>query len=185
MDTSKIGIRYSKALFALAEEKGLLNETRKDVDLVFSSIREIGDINLFLNSPVVKESKKRKFIEQIFKGKVSDYVLKFLDLIVKNKREQHIEDICRDFIDYYKEYKGIKSAVITTAFNLDKKLRDEIYNEIKKELKADVELIERVNENIVGGFILQIDGIQYDASIANKLNHIKREMIETNLKQIQ
>ena len=38
-----------------------------------------------------------------------------------------------------------------------------------------VSIENKIDENIIGGFVLRVGDLQYDASIANKLNSLKRE----------
>lgn len=181
MDTNKIGIRYAKALFLFAHEKGILDEVKKDIELIYASLKEIKEINKFLESPVVQVSKKKATVKKIFDTKITSNTINFLELIIENNREKHIESICRDFIAFYKEQKHIKTVLITSAIPLHKDTKNKITDILKKQLKSEIELSERVNERIVGGFVLHIDDIQFDASISTKLNKIKHELTHTKV----
>ena len=71
------------------------------------------------------------------------------------------------------------SATITTPIPLDKQIRDTIIKQISKKFKANVELEEFVDKNIIGGFIFRIEDQQIDASILTGLQKIKRELINS------
>ncbi|MDP2337242.1 MAG: ATP synthase F1 subunit delta [Bacteroidota bacterium] len=182
MDQSKINVRYAKAFFTLAKEKGLTTELRKDAGLIAAVCTTSGDFLLLLESPVVKISKKVNAIQSIFEGKVNDFSLNFLVLITENKREINIPGIFRNLEDLYRREEGIKTAVLTSAQPLDEALVLHIRQILEKEFDAKVELSQKVNDELLGGFVLRVDDNQYDASISTQLKNIREQLLHTELK---
>jgi F-type H+-transporting ATPase subunit delta len=182
MDQSKINVRYAKAFFGLAKEKGLTSELRQDARLISGVCNEIVDFILMLESPVVKTSQKVKIIKSIFDGKVTVLSLNFLVLIAENKREKNIPGIFRNLEDLYRQQEGIKTAVLTSAQSLDADIVDQISKMLEKEFQAKVELSEKVDEKLIGGFVLRVEDQQYDASISTQLKKIKEQLLQTELK---
>lgn len=181
MDQSKIAVRYAKAFFSLAKEKELLDTLKKDIAMIGKLASESADFILLLESPVIKTSQKVKLTNSIFKGKVHELTSKFLILITENKREIHIPGICRNFLDLCRKEKGVRSAMITSAIPLSKKIISEIQSQLESELKAHVELSERVNESLIGGFVLRIDDRQVDASLSTQLRKVKEKLFQTEI----
>ncbi|MBI4645954.1 MAG: ATP synthase F1 subunit delta [Bacteroidia bacterium] len=179
MNQSKISVRYARALFSLAEEKNLLEAIRDDMLLVSNIFKQVAEINIILENPIVNTSGKQKIFAEIFKGRLNDLSLSFIDFIVKNKREKYIRDIIRNFFDLYRAAKGIKVVHLTTAIPIDEQLKSEISAIIHNLLNCNIELQHFIKEDLLGGYILRIDDKQYDASIATKLKELKREMINT------
>lgn len=180
MHQSQIPVRYAKALFQLSIEKGVAENVREDVQMIFSSINEIPELLEFLNSPVINSKKKIETVAEVFKGKLKESItLDFLIMVIKNKRELYLRDMARDFIDVYKKSKGIITVVITTASNIEEEFRKNVKDIISKHFSSSIELSEVVDEDIIGGMILRINDIQYDASIYSKLKKLKRELINT------
>lgn len=182
MDQSAITVRYAKAFFSLAKEKSLLKELKKDIDLILNVCSTSTQFILLLESPVVKSSKKVELVSSIFKGKINNLTLDFLNLITNNKREIHIPGICRNFLALTRKDQNIKSAVLTTAAEIDDKTIKKIVELMEKELSAKIELSENINPDIIGGLVLRLDDIQYDASVATQLKKIKQNLLETDLK---
>lgn len=182
MDQSAITVRYAKAFFSLAKEKSLLKELKKDIDLILNVCSTSTQFILLLESPVVKSSKKVELVSSIFKGKINNLTLDFLNLITNNKREIHIPGICRNFLALTRKDQNIKSAVLTTAVEIDDKTIKKIVELMEKELSAKIELSENINPDIIGGLVLRLDDIQYDASVATQLKKIKQNLLETDLK---
>ena len=183
MDQSKIAVRYAKAFFALAKEKNILPDLKKDVELIFNVCETSADFNLLLASPVIKTSKKEQLMTSVFEGKVNDFSLKFIQLIIKNNREIYIPGICRNFLDLTRKDQNIKSARLTTATEISAETTKKVKALLEKELKATVEITGKVDPNIIGGLILRLDDHQYDASVATQLKNIKKELLNTDVKE--
>lgn len=182
MDQSKINVRYAKAFFTLAKEKGLMEELRKDGGLIASVCLTSSDFNLLLESPVIKVSNKLKAIRTIFEGKVNELSLNFLLLITQNKREKYIPGIFRNLEDLYRQEEGIKTALFTSAQPVDDSILKQVNGILEKEYKAKVEMSHKVDEDLIGGFVLRIDDNQYDASVSTQLKKIKDKFLHTELK---
>ncbi len=182
MDQSKINVRYAKAFFTLAKEKQLNTELRMDAGLVSSVCASSSDFILLLESPVVKISQKVKAIRSIFEGKINVLSLNFLVLITENKREKNIPGIFRNLEDLYRQEEGIRSATLTSARPLPDRIVQEIQKVLEDEFKAKVELSQKVDDELIGGFILRVDDTQYDASISTQLKKIKEQLLHTELK---
>lgn len=182
MDQSKINTRYAKAFFTLAKDKGLTSELRKDAGLISSVCATSIDFNLLLESPIVKTSQKIKVIQSIFTGKIKVLSLNFLLLIAENKREKNIPGIFRNLEDLYRKEEGIKTAVITSAQALDELVLKQISQILEQEFNSKVELSQKVNTDLIGGFVLRVEDKQYDASLSTQLKKIKEKLLQTELK---
>lgn len=180
MNQSKIAVRYAKAFFQVAQEKNLLEKLRNDIELI-AEICAQDEFKLLLESPVVKTSRKKDIFSDILNKKVELLTLNFMNMIADNKRESHIPAICRNFIDKYREYKGVKAAKVITAVAMDSKLEEKIRTTIGELFNAEVELVAEENDELIGGFILRVGDQQIDASIANKLRKIEREFLNTTI----
>lgn len=182
MDQSKINVRYAKAFFGLAKDKGLTVELRKDGKLITSVCEESSDFLLLLESPVVKTSQKIEAIKRIFSGQINELSLNFLVLITSNKRESYIPGIFRNLEDLYRGEEGIKAAVLTSAQPVSESLVAEIRQILEVQFNAKVELSRKVDSNLIGGFVLRVEDKQYDASLSTQLKKIREQLLHTELK---
>ena len=177
MNLSKISVRYSKALFLTSQEKNVLERVNDDMLLLHNTCLDIEEFNKLLENPIVTSSIKRNIIESVFSGNLHEITLSFLYLILKNNREAFLEDITRVFLDLYRKKMGFVSVSLTTAISIDDDLKNRIIEMINTAYKADVEMTESVNKNILGGFKLQIEDKLLDASVSTSLNKLKRELL--------
>ncbi len=182
MDQSAITVRYAKAFFATAKEKNLLEIFKTDIQFILDVCILSADFILLLESPVIKASKKSRLISTIFKGKVHELTMNFMELIINNKREVHIPGICRNFLALSRKDQKIKSAVLVTASKMSGVTISKIGKLLERELKTKVELSAQVNEEIIGGMVIRLDDTQYDASVATQIKKIKQNLLDSELK---
>jgi F-type H+-transporting ATPase subunit delta len=167
--------RYAKGLFDFALDQDLLEEVKNDMEALLKVCESNRDFILMLRSPVIKSDKKNKVIAQIFAGILHEVTLSYLRIITEKHREAYIAGIARQFIDLYREHKGIKVAYLVTATAVSEEMRENIRSLLEKYTNATIELIEEIDNRVIGGFILRFDGNQYDASLATKIHELKRE----------
>jgi F-type H+-transporting ATPase subunit delta len=127
-----------------------------------------------LKNPIIKHEKKKDILEALFKGKVNPLTLSIIDILTKKNREALLPAIAHEFHNAYNEYKSIERATVTTTAAVDKKVKGEIEAIVKKlSSKKQVELVEKIDKDLIGGFILNVGDRQIDASIKSKLKSLK------------
>jgi F-type H+-transporting ATPase subunit delta len=171
----RVANRYAKALIELALEMNLLEQVKADMDLLLMVCEQNRDFLLMLKSPVIQDRKKKAILEEIFTGKVQDLSLKFMLVITRNRRESVIREIAQQFVALYREHHRIIPTTLTSAVKLDQETRDKIVNRLGDRANATIELTEKIDEEIIGGFILELANRQYDASLLRKIQNLKKE----------
>jgi F-type H+-transporting ATPase subunit delta len=177
MSQSQITVRYAKALLALAKEQDILSEIRENAATLHNLISTTPGLKDLFEIPIIKPSLKLEIINKSFKDAFHPVMLSFLKLIIKNSREHYLEFILIAFEDLFKKDSNIKSVILTTSKPVSNKTRNLIKNYVSKEFNFKIELTERVNEKLIGGFILRIEDQQINASVLSHLNKIKNELL--------
>jgi F-type H+-transporting ATPase subunit delta len=180
MNESIISVRYTKALFNLAKKNNILDVIKTDMELIYSTMNESKDLLLVFQNPTIKRSQKQEIINNIYPS-INKVTYSFIGLLLKNRREEHLKDISRDFLEKYYKEKGIESAVLITSFPVDKTMLVKVKDVVKKALKTEVELSNKVNEDIIGGFIIRVGDKQFDASIKSNIERIKKKLLDTTV----
>lgn len=170
--------RYAQALFDLAVEQNILEKVNADLDLIGKVFAESRELRVIIANPVIDAYKKTNILDKLFKNDVQVLTIKFLQLITKKGRERYIQHICGAFDEIFKEYKNILSVDLTTAITADKKVVVDIVEKLNKVTKMNIEINEKVDEEIIGGFVVNFQDYQYDASIINQLNKLKKSFSE-------
>lgn len=182
MNESQISVRYAKALFKSASDKGILDTVYKDMELLTETCT-LEDFRYMLVIPTLQVSQKRKMVGSILGQHLSEISLSMVNLVIKNKREVFLAGIARNFCDFYRKARGISSATLVTAQPVDEASMQGIKELIKKAYDADVELASVVNDKIIGGFVLTIEDRQYDASVTSNLKKIKKQLLQTSIEK--
>jgi F-type H+-transporting ATPase subunit delta len=175
MTDTKVAKRYAKSLIDLSRETGVIDAVGADMKLFVAVCEQNRDLSLLLANPIIHGDKKLSILKKVFEGKMNKLSVSFFEIITKKGREAYLEGIAKEFVQSYKRFKGIQTAVITSAVGLDDQLRSEVYRIVKNSLNSEVELIEKVDKNIIGGFVLRMEDKQYDASIASELRKLTKE----------
>src|SRR5258707_3441539 len=153
----RVASRYVKSLRGLAVEQGVLEEVHKDMLSFVVICKESRAFTMMLKSPVIRHERKRDLLEKIFTGKVNKLTLAIMDILTRKNREPLLLPIAKEFHNAYNEYKGITKASITTTIPMDKPLRTEIEKIVKKlSDRKLVEIDEKVDKELIGGFILNV-----------------------------
>ena len=172
---SRAAIRYAKAIYDVANEENSVNEVYKDMSLIKELYGSSIDFkNLLSNSQINYQDKKRAILSLTEKDNA--LTEKLIELLIHNKRITIIGDIAISFIQLYNEQNNIKEATVITASPINKELESEILSKINISNLKSVNLTNIVDPNIIGGFIIRFDGKEYNASVKQNLNNLKKEL---------
>lgn len=174
MSESRAAIRYAKAILDLAVDKKATDAVEKDMRSIVATISESKELRQMLSSPVISGATKKETLLKIFKGShaISEGLI---GMLVDNKRVSILNEVALKFIILNEQQKGKDVAYVTTSVPMDAAMEKKILKQLTTITGNEVTIENMVDENIIGGFVLRVGDLQYDASIANKLNNLKRE----------
>ena len=175
MKGARPALRYAKAILNLAKDTGVETEVNKDMQLIASTISENSDLETMLKSPVIKAVDKKNVLKALFSDKVNNVSLGLFNLLEENKRMIMLEAIAKRYTIIYDYERSMDIAKVTTAVPLTKALEEKVLSKIVELTgnKASIENI--VDPKVLGGFILRVGDVQYDASISNHFNELRKE----------
>ena len=174
MAGARAAIRYAKAVLSLASDRKSADAVNADMKLIANTIEESKDLNDALQSPVISSAIKKSILLEIFK-KSDKTTVSLIDTLIANNRIAILGDVAVKYNQLFDQSKGIELATVTTAIPLTEALKQKVLAKAKELTGKDIEVESIVDESILGGFILRIGDIQYNASISNQFNKLKRE----------
>ncbi|MBA10268.1 ATP synthase F1 subunit delta [Flavobacteriaceae bacterium] len=174
MAQTRAAIRYAKAVLSLANEQNSASKLNDDMKSIVNAVAESKDLSDMLQSPVIHSKVKKATLLEVFPN-MNKLSVKLIDLLVENKRIDIIDVVAQKINMLFDESQGTQIAKVTTAIPLTKELEAKVLTKVKELTGNDAEVQNTVDESILGGFILRVGDIQYNASIANKLDKLKRE----------
>tara|TARA_R100000353_G_scaffold142975_2_gene102160 strand:+ start:181 stop:720 length:540 start_codon:yes stop_codon:yes gene_type:complete len=173
--SNRAAVRYAKAVLQQANEANLANVVFGDMQSVHTTIAGNKELRTVLKSPVVKSSDKKEALLKIFSAQ-SDQTKSLIKVLVDNRRIETLDAVAKSYIDLYNDSKGVKVANETTAVPLSEELEKKVLAKVKELTGSEsVTLENTIDASIIGGFILRVGDLQYNASIANQLGNLKRE----------
>ncbi|EMR01816.1 ATP synthase F1 subunit delta [Cesiribacter andamanensis] len=172
---SRVASRYAKSLLDLAVERGELEAVQQDMQLLHTTIRQNRQFELLLTNPIIRSDKKKAVLTALFRGKISLMTGKFLEIISNKNREDVLPGIAAEFLRQYRSYKGITRAQVITTFPLSPELRSRFMAIVAEITGNQVELEEKIDKDLIGGYVLRIGDRQIDESLKSKLEELEAE----------
>jgi F-type H+-transporting ATPase subunit delta len=176
MSSYRIASRYAKSLIDLAIEQGKLDKVLEDVN---GFVKAAGnrDFSLLLKSPIVKPDKKEKIFDAIFKGRIDPLTYSFFQIILRKGRESQLFEIAQEFINQYREIKGISIVNIASAEPLNAETLESIRQKLvnSKLTHQNIQFTTKEDKSLIGGFVISFEDKLYDASIKHQLDELRKE----------
>lgn len=176
MSVGIVAARYAKSLIELAKEKNVVEAVYEDMKLFKDTAEKNRGLMLALKSPVVRHEKKLAILKAIFQDKVNAVSFSIFTIITKKNRESILDAIADEFIKAYNEYRGIQKATVITSTPLTEELRKQFNTIVATATGKTVELEEKVDPSLIGGYLLRVNDRQIDASLRNRLNELKLQL---------
>ncbi|WP_236974368.1 ATP synthase F1 subunit delta [Membranihabitans maritimus] len=177
MSSVRVAERYAKSLLDLAVSSGKIDEVNSDIKL-FNKSLESKDLMNLLKSPIIKESVKVGVLNKIFSEKMQPLTMKFIQVVTRKGREDVLPEIASAFFSLYNDFKGITKVILTSAIPLDKTtvqgIEEKLINSGKT--KKNIVMDTREDPSLIGGFILEFDNMQYDASVKGKFQRLRQKL---------
>ncbi|WP_420147068.1 ATP synthase F1 subunit delta [Spirosoma sp.] len=178
MAVATVAARYAKSLLDLAQEKGLTETMHKDMLFFKRTVEQSRPLLLMLKNPIVRAEKKNAIIKAVFANRVDPVTMAFFQIIAKKNREPIMDAIADEFINQYDRLKGIERATIITTVPLTDALRKKFTEMVAKTAGAKtVELEEKIDSKLIGGYILRVGDQQIDGSIRSQLNDLRLQFL--------
>ncbi len=176
MPNPRLASRYAKALLGLSVEQGQLEEVYADMQWLQAATKQSRDLLNLLRSPITNIQLKTKAISAVLQNNVGQLTQKFVSLLISKNREAFLPETTTAFIQQYKQHKNIHTAILTTAVPVGTAIKNNIVAKVKQESGFEnIELIEKVDPEIIGGFKLELGDKMVDASIAYDLREVAKQ----------
>jgi len=175
MASTRAAIRYAKAILDLADSKGMAEVVNNDMKLIASTINGNLELSTFIQNPTTKVEVKESALLEVFAG-INGVTKGLFHLLFENKRFEILEAIALEYSKLSDIMNGVEVAQVTTAVPMDEVLGAKVIAKIATLSDKKVSIENIVDPSIIGGFILRIGDKQYNASVANRLQVLKREL---------
>lgn len=168
--------RYAKGLMQFAVETNQADKINQEMTDLKNAMENSRELAQFLNSPVLDAKKKNVIAKEIFK-EFSQTTQNFIYLVINQGRGGFLKEIAIQYHDLYNKLNNIRKADVVSAIQLDDAMVQQIVDQAKQTMGAgySYEIENKVDPNVIGGFILRVGDKQIDSSVRSKLTRLKKE----------
>lgn len=168
--------RYAKGLMQFATETNQAQQINQEMTDLKNAVSNSRELMNFLNSPVLDSKRKNAVAKEIFKD-FSQPSRNFIQLVINQGRGGILKEIAVQFNDLYNKLNNIHKAEVVSAVQLDDAMVQEIVDQARQVMGPDYayEVENKVDPNLIGGFILRVGDKQVDSSVRSKLVRLKKE----------
>jgi len=171
---SRAAIRYAKAILETAVSSGNSIQVNDDMKIILAAVDASADLKEFLSSPIIASDLKKSALSEVFSS-VQSETKSLFRLLQENKRFELLAAIAAQYNIQFDEMNGVEVANVTTAFAITPELEAKILAKAATISTKKITIQNIVDPSIIGGFILRIGDKQYNASVSNRLQELKRE----------
>ncbi|WP_297336559.1 ATP synthase F1 subunit delta [Algoriphagus sp.] len=181
MTNHRVASRYAKSILELSLEKGLLEEVYADFKKLISFSEENREFGLILKNPIVSSDKKLTVLQALFAKDTQEMTVKFFEIVARKNRADVLIEVAKAFQELYNLHQSIQVAELTTTYPVES-AQKAVFENLVKEIsgKKTVQFIEKVNPELIGGFVLKVNDRLLDESLKSKLNALKIEFSQNH-----
>lgn len=185
MNTGKISARYAKALYEFASEANVADKVYEIMKLVSATFVTVEGLKDAIANPTISKDKKKELLNTMAGDSVCAEYTRFVDLVVENKREDYFQSVALVYQDLYRKKQNLVKATVVTACpisdNEEKRFRQVLTNVTD----ANIDFEAEVDPSIIGGFVLEVETYQLNASIKSQLDSIRDRLRYSNSETVQ
>jgi F-type H+-transporting ATPase subunit delta len=168
---------YAEALFEVARERGKLDEIGGQLVEFAEAVDRDRELQVFFFSPYFSSAEKVDGLKRAVSG-TDPELQNFLELLIEKHRMTEIFRIRREYEQLWKKEERRLDVTVTSAVELDPAVVEKIGEEIERQTDQKVELASRVDDEILGGIVLQVGNMVLDASIRSRLEKLRKSVAQ-------
>lgn len=182
MNTGKISARYAKALYKFAEESKHESDVYEAMKLVSASFLSVPQLREAMINPTISKQKKVNLLITAAGTQVCEEYKRFVDLVIEHKREDYFQSISLVYQDLYRKEKNIVISQLVTASPVSDAEIERMRKAVQSVSSGSVEFETSVDPDLIGGFVLNVETYQLDASIKGQLRSVRDSLLNNNAK---
>lgn len=180
MNQGVIASRYAKALLKYVSEAGDGSETYSQACILADKMRKVPELAAYIcRHPEIPADQKVDLMSVAIDRSLSPEFERFVRLVCTQGRMECFQRMVHSFIDQYRMVHDMKVGRLVSAEHVDG-LKEDIENRLRLKTGSDVRLEEEERPDLLGGFVIEVDGLRLDASVLEQLRRLRSGMIEIN-----
>ena len=179
---SKIASTYAQALFDAAGDDKVLEDIKKDFDVIYSLMKEQPQFMEILTLPKLSKDDKKKLIKNVFSKDASQILVNFLMVLIDKDRISLLNEIMVAYNQLVNQHLGILEGTVYSAVDLSKEQLTRLTYTFTKKLNKKIKLNVVIDPTLLGGYKVSLGDVVYDNSIKLQLKNLKNNLLNVELK---
>ena len=175
---------YAAAMLRLSQAAKVAEVLYEELRNLSAFVEKDAAFATFLESPTVDGNSRKLTIEKLLRGKYSDLLVDTLQVLNRNERSELIREVAAAYRELLQEATGRVEVQVRTASALSDVLRGQLRETLAKTTGKQVDLVERIDESLIGGLVVQIGGVKYDNSVRRKLHTVGELLMDRASREI-
>jgi F-type H+-transporting ATPase subunit delta len=171
---------YAETLLEVARAQGQVDTLAEEAQALRAVLRGTPELGRFLDSPRVERESKKAVLRDALSGRVSDMMVRFLEVVVDREREDLLETILAELETLIGELRNEQPIEVTSAVPLDEALRDRLRETFARATGRRIVLRERVDPGLMGGVVVQIGDTLVDGSLRTRLQNLRERLLRAS-----
>lgn len=185
MNTGKISARYAKALYEFAADANVADKVYETMKLVSAAFVSVDGLKDAIANPTISKDKKKELLTIMAGDSVCAEYTRFVDLVVENKREDYFQSIALVYQDLYRKKKNLVRATVVTACPISADEEKRFRQVLTNVTDADIDFDTTVDPALIGGFVMEVETYQLNASVKSQLDTIREKLRYSNSANVQ
>jgi F-type H+-transporting ATPase subunit delta len=176
-DLAAVAGQYADAILQLASESGADKTVLDNLKTINQVISQTSDLEIVLRHPSVNAQEKKQLIISIFGGKVHELTLRLLEMLTDRRRLDTLPALEREYEKLWRVKQNIVAGTLVYAEKPDAKTLQQIKEKLAKQLGKTLELDEKEDKSLIGGYVLQLGDQVIDGSLKGRLQTIEKALL--------
>ena len=179
MNTEVISSRYAKALLSYVTEAGTGEKVYSQVCDIVQKMHQVPQLREYvLKLDEISLEKKSDLLSAALEEPLAEELRNFMKLVHAHRRMELFQSMLWSFIRRYRQEAGLKVGSLVMAAS-DDGLCWRLEEILGRRTSSKVDFSCKVDPELIGGFVFELDGCRLDASVRTKLKKISDELIDT------
>lgn len=178
MNDGLIPNRYARALYKLALENGDDGRVYDEMKALDNSYQAAAGLKKAVGNPFLPIDEKMSLLCSAAQSSDSGSTARFMRLVVEKNRVDFLRAIARAYLKLYRERHDIARVEVITAAAMPQDEIDKILAMVTRTLgNKKLELTTTVNPTLIGGFVVNIDDKELDASVKTQIDKLRLKLL--------
>ncbi|OJX09862.1 MAG: ATP synthase F1 subunit delta [Caedibacter sp. 37-49] len=169
--------RYAEALFKSAQEIKEVEQIRQQLNVLKELADQHSPLKKMLSNPLLNKKEVANALHELTKKiKFSTLLSNLLQMLALQKRLSLLPKIFSYFEEITDQSQGILNAYITSAQQMNEKQKKALSELLGQKLSSQIKMQEKVNTDLLGGYIIRVGPYLFDNSLSYKLNKLNQSL---------